>query len=236
MSFTCDGLVAFESGRCVFPSGNPDWQPRCNAAYARALAADWDGEHVCVFGFEMAGGRRVGNATVGGRPLIQGADDPRPGNYVSATAMRVKDAPPQTQRRYVDSRRIPFFVLPGALRTQIGASVGARGSVGIVARAQSGRTVSAVAADLGPSWQLGEGSIALHRAVGSDPMIVRDGVERAKRNILDDVTYVVFPDVTVEGVVDADAFGGAIDAAAQNAFAAWGGAEKLNACVVAASR
>lgn len=232
LSFTCDGLVAFEDGACVFPGpSNPDWQSKCNDAYSRAIDSDWEGEHVCVFGFEMSGGRRVGNSTVGGRPLVQGADDPAPGNYVSATTMRIPGAPAGTQRRYVNSRKIPFFVLSGQLRALMSATIGDVASVGVAYRPQTESTVHAVIADQGPSWQMGEGSIALHEALGNDPMIVRNGVARAKRNITDDVVYLVFPQTTIEGDTDASVFRSRVDNAAGNAFVNWGGRERLKQCV-----
>ena len=229
LSYACDGAVAYEDGGCVYP-GAANWQPKCNAAFARAKAQAWNGDFMCVFGWEMAGGRRVGNATVGGAPLIQQWGDPAPGNYVSSTRMTIAGAPPGSQRRYVNSREIPFFVLSGKLKSLTGATIGLSGSVGAVYRPSTGALAFAVAADQGPNWQIGEGSIALHRALGSEPITRINGVERAKRNITDDVVYLVFPDAVTPAKLDAAAFNSDIEARAKAAFELWGGLEKLKAC------
>lgn len=229
LSYACDGAVAYEDGRCVYP-GAAGWQSKCNAAFARAKAEMWNGDFMCVFGWEMAGGRRVGNAIVGGAPLIQQWGDPAPGNYVSATRMTVAGAPAGTQRRYVDSRVIPFFVLSSRLKSLTGSTIGVAGSVGVVYRPSTGALAYAIAADQGPDWQIGEGSIALHRALGSEPIIEINAVDRAKRNITDDVVYLVFPDATTPAKLDADAFKSDIEARAKAAFEAWGGLDKLKSC------
>ncbi len=230
LSFACDGAVAFEDGRCVYP-GAANWQSKCNAAFARAKAQAWNGDFMCVFGWEMAGGRRVNNATVGGAPLIQQRGDPAPGNYVSSTRMTIAGAPARTQRRYVNSRAIPFFVLSSRLKTLTGATIGVAGSVGVVYRPSTGAIAYAIAADQGPGWQIGEGSIALHRALGSEPITRMDGVDRAKRNISDDVVYLIFPGAVVPAKLDSGAFVADIEARAKAAFKAWGGPDKLKACV-----
>jgi hypothetical protein len=229
LSYTCDGAVAYESGRCVYP-GAADWQPKCNAAFARAKAETWNGDFMCVFGWEMEGGRRVGNSTVGGAPLIQQWGDPAPGNYVSSTRMTIAGAPAGTQRRYVDSRAVPFFVLSSRLKTLTGSTIGVAGSVGVVYRPSTGALAYAIAADQGPDWQIGEGSIALHRALGSEPITPIGGVDRAKRNITDDVVYLVFPNAIAPAKLDANAFKADIEARAKAAFEAWGGLDKLKSC------
>lgn len=230
LSYTCDGAVAFEAGQCVYP-GAANWQAKCNAAFSRAKAEAWNGDFLCVFGWEMAGGRRVGNATVGGAPLIQLSGDPAPGNYVSATRMTIAGAPAGSQRRYVDSRAIPFFVLSSRLKSLTGATIGVAGSVGVVYRPSTGAFAYAIAADQGPDWQIGEASIALHRALGSEPITRINGVDRAKRNITDDVVYLLFPDAVSPARLDPAAFKADIEARAKAAFEAWGGLDKLKSCV-----
>jgi hypothetical protein len=229
LSYTCDGAVAFENERCVYPAA-ADWQPKCRAAFARAKAEAWNGDFMCVFGWEMAGGRRVGDAIVGGAPVVQQWGDPAPGNYVSSTRMTIAGAPAGTQRRYVDSRVIPFFVLSSRLKTLMGSTIGVAGSVGAVYRPSTGALAYAIAADQGPDWQIGEGSIALHRALGSEPIAPIGGVDRAKRNITDDVVYLVFPNAIAPATLDANAFKADIEARAKAAFEAWGGVDKLRAC------
>lgn len=48
--------------------------------------------------------------------------------------------------------------------------------------------------DLGPNRKLGEGSVALHQALGNDPFVERFGKRRARKGIGGhDVFYVLFP-------------------------------------------
>lgn len=239
LSFTCDGAVAFEQGanggRCVFP-GEADWQDKCNAAYRASLDNNWNAPRMCVFGFDMEGGT-IDDAgrVIGGQPLIQGLDDPMPGNYISATSMRIEQATAGTQRRYVNSNEIPFIVLPPWLILATGTSIDVKGPVAYVVRPETGDEAFAIVADRGPSAKLGEGSIALHRALGSEPVIKwrLSGIDRAKRSINDDVVYLMFPSTTVSGSIDHDTFRERIDAAAGDAFSNWGGKARLAKCLEA---
>lgn len=227
LSYTCDGVVAYENRECIYP-GQSRWQDRCLAAFRSWKADGYRGERVCAFGFQVLGGRRVDNATVGGEPTIQGPNDPIPGNFVSETSMNIPGHPRESQRRYVNSREIPFVVLSRKVRRMIGASLG---DVVVVHRPKTGKTVYAVFADSGPSWGLGEGSIALHNAVGNNPIYRRSGVDRAKRNVTDDVVYLVFPNSTVRPTADHAEFRLRIESAVDGRFAAWGGLDRLNVCL-----
>ena len=81
----------------------------------------------------------------------------------------------------MDSEKIPFIVLPGDVARMAGARVG---DFAIVRNLRNGRDSAAIFADLGPG--LGEGSIALARALGINPDARRGGTYRG-------VLYVVFP-------------------------------------------
>lgn len=61
----------------------------------------------------------------------------------------------------IDSDRIPYFVLPGAFASAHHIRLG-----DIAAVIHNSRLAFAVFADHGPSWKIGEGSIALHRLLG----------------------------------------------------------------------
>ncbi len=68
----------------------------------------------------------------------------------------------------VDSNAVPFFVLPGGFYKPHGIRLGD------VAAVIFGDWIEyAVFADVGPSSKLGEGSIALHRSLGHEP--IRNG-------------------------------------------------------------
>lgn len=227
LSYTCDGVVAFEHGRCVFP-GQSGWERRCIEAYRTWKASGYHGDHVCAFGFQVVGGRRVGSTIVGGRPTIQGPTNPSPGNFVSETSLNIPGHSRDSQRRYINSREIPFIVLSRKVRRMIGASLG---DVAVVHRPKTGKTVYAVFADTGPSWGLGEGSIALHNAVGNNPIDRRNGVDRAKRGVIDDVIYLVFPESRVQPTADHTEFRRRIEITARDRFKSWGGNELLSACL-----
>lgn len=226
LSYTCDGAVAYEDGRCVFP-GHVNWQQKCVRAYRAWRDSNFTGEHMCVFGFQVQGGRSAGNARVGGVPTIQDENDPIPGNYVSETAMNIPGFPPESQRHYVNSREIPFVVLSRKAAGLIGATLG---DVAVVYRPLAGQTEFAIFADIGPSWGLGEGSVALHMALGNNPIVERAGVERAKKWIGDEVWYLVFPNSEVQPTANHSVFRERIDEVAAQRFKTWGGASRLRAC------
>ncbi len=122
-----------------------------------------------------------GLATKNGEPVVQGASDPYPGYYVSTTALENKRYATTDPRRYVDSGKVPYVVLPPALLKEARL-----GDFAAVINESNGRVAYAQVADIGPKDKLGEGSIALADALGvkSDPK--RGGARSGIR-------YVVFP-------------------------------------------
>lgn len=104
-----------------------------------------------------------------GEPVIQGSEDPAPGYYVSTTALVDHSQPEGSPRRYVDSNRIPYLSIPPELH-----AIGVR--MGDVARVDyRGQWSPAVVADVGPRGKIGEGSIALARALGLNSSAVYGG-------------------------------------------------------------
>jgi hypothetical protein len=149
-----------------------------------------------------------------GDPVLQGQNDPAPGFYVSQTALVYRERPRQTDpRRYVDATRIPYIVLP----PQVPQSIGARlGDFAFVWNRRNGKRAHAIFADVGPANAIGEGSIALARALGmpSDP---RAGGQNG------DVVYLVFPRTgNRNGRPRTE-----IVAGARAALRAWGGLRRL---------
>lgn len=98
-----------------------------------------------------------------GKPYVQRASDPAPGYYVSTTALTNPGYAVRDPRRYVDSEKVPFIVIPGGITW---AKLGQKARV-----TYGGKTVDAIVADIGPAAKIGEGSIALANALGipSDP-------------------------------------------------------------------
>ncbi len=143
-----------------------------------------------------------------GTPYIQGSSDPCPGYYVSMTALQDKRWPANSPRRYVDSNSVPYIVVPPDL-IAMGVHIG---DIGFV---RCGKFSSpGIVADIGPAHHLGEGSIALARALGL-PASPRHG------GIGSGVDWVVFPNTAstprwVRPVNDAIPV-----------YASWGGDSKL---------
>lgn len=85
-----------------------------------------------------------------------------------------------------------------------------------------------VIVDTGPRNKLGEGSVALHQALGNDPFMLRFGVRRARKGIGDrDVVYLLFPRTAQAGHKLDTA---AIDRLAGAQLQAFGGIERLKEC------
>jgi len=157
------------------------------------------------------------NGRRSGHPVVQGESDPAPGYYVSTTALCDSDNPnPRDPHKYVDAANIPYVVLhPRALRH-------ARlGDFATVANLQNGRISPALVADhSAPDLPLGEGSIALARALGVDAS-PRDGGEA------DGIVYLIYPGSgngrpqPLENIV----------MRSKQLFEAWGGLSRLRACL-----
>lgn len=99
-----------------------------------------------------------------GIPIIQGKDDPYPGYYVSTTALKNPRFKHGDPRREIDSEKVPFIVVPSPLVKKVKGVV--LGSQARITNTQTGNSVMAVVADIGPAKHLGEASIAAAVALG----------------------------------------------------------------------
>jgi hypothetical protein len=151
------------------------------------------------------------NAKRSGKPVLQVSTDPAPGFYVSGTSLQDATKKNNDPTRYVNSEEIPFFVLPGDSR--IPATMG---DFGYVVNMDTAMSSGCIFADVGPDKQIGEGSIALAKAVGipSDPK--GEGTN-------DKMIYVVFTDTSMGWPVDKEY----IDSHSNTLFEQWGGMERL---------
>jgi hypothetical protein len=151
--------------------------------------------------------------TQGGVPVVQRAGDPAPGFYVSMTALANPAREERDQRRYVNASRVPYLVLPPTAHGWGGARLG---DIAAVGNRRTGRIAFAIFADIGPAEKIGEGSIALARAL-KIPSSPKTGGQSG------DIAYVVF----------AGSGNGkprtrkTIDALGTDLLEAWGGAERL---------
>ena len=133
-----------------------------------------------------------------GTPIVQGAGDPCPGAYLSATSLHLlgpdgKSLPKSSPFRYVDSATVPFIVVPPTIiRGVAGVVLGCRATV---TNTKNGKSVDAVVADVGPSNKIGEVSLACANAIG---IPAGDGATHpANSGGVDEhiIHYQLFPDV-----------------------------------------
>ena len=157
------------------------------------------------------------NGKPNGHPVVQGKSDPAPGYYVSTTALYDPDNPNlRDPRRYVDAVKIPYVVLhPKALKHA------RMGDFATVVNLQNGKISAAIVADESAAdLPVGEGSIALAKALGIDADPRRGGQGA-------NITYVIYPG---SGNGKPRSFE-EIAVRSKQLFEAWGGPSRLTACV-----
>lgn len=89
-------------------------------------------------------------------PIIQGANDPAPGFYISPTAFSDRTRPLHDPRRYIDSETVPYIAIPPDLVRLAGVKLGDLAMV-----LYNGVQCGAICADIGPRTRIGEGSVFL---------------------------------------------------------------------------
>ncbi len=195
------------------------WKPKCLPEFNQAKAEGFGGPTKICF-FAMA-------ADAHGVPIIQGDTDPKPGYFVSTTALKQPGEHIQTQQAQLDSNTIPFAVIPGTWHRS-GKPGPKLGDLGVAYRRSNGKMAFFVVGDTGPSKKLGEGSVALHHALGNDPFMMRSGVRRARKGIGgQDVVYLMFPGSAQTGQKFSTTM---IELSADKQLQAFGGIERLKAC------
>lgn len=103
------------------------------------------------------------NGMSSGTPIIQSPSEPAPGFYVSTTALVDRARKNANPARYVNSGQVPYIVLP--LRPKFHAAQ-TLGDMAMIFNNATGKSSWAIYADIGPTNQLGEGSMALAEALG----------------------------------------------------------------------
>ncbi len=101
------------------------------------------------------------NESGNGNPLIQNEKDPAPGYYISTTSLIDARFSYRDPARYVDARKIPYFVLPEQL-----VGLVTLGDIAWIFNAENKLNCFAVFADVGPD--VGEGSMVLAGNLGID--------------------------------------------------------------------
>lgn len=159
-------------------------------------------------------------------PVVQSTGD-YAGFFVSATSLANREFKADDQRRYLDSRVVPFLVLPrsSAFQSQGGARLG---DLAFVIDPETQRYTFAVVGDIGPKRKLGEASIALAATIKGkqiDPKALT-GKEVRQLVVPQKVVTLLFPGTSVEPPYDA----GQIAAAAFSAIERFGDFDLLRQC------
>jgi Fungal chitosanase of glycosyl hydrolase group 75 len=145
-----------------------------------------------------------------GKPYVQSKDDMAPGFYVSTTALEDNTISGNKQARYVNSGKIPFIVLPSKPKFSPQQQLG---DLAMCFNTQSGKQSWAIYADIGPSNQIGEGSMALSAALGLSDSPKTGGTGK------EIIAMVYWPGSRVGWPRSAEE----LSAKAQELFKAWGG-------------
>ncbi len=198
--------------------------------FKRIGEAGWRDPSVGVirwFGILGRGSVRIGDNNVKSVEPVELAGSP--GFYVSPTSLVDPSFAEDDQRRYPDPLLVPGGVIPAAASLEsLGVKLGTFGVAADVRRANA-EPVPFIVNDFGP--RIGEGTVALARLVAGRP--IKPDITRAERFVgvvdTDSIVWVFFG-----GAALAPPFGAErVTSGANAAFAAWGGAERLRACVTA---
>jgi Fungal chitosanase of glycosyl hydrolase group 75 len=216
LSRTCDGVFGIVNGTPVTQKTDPaHWQQICQHAWATATSTG-----------NYSGVKIVGFLTDRhGVPSIQGPSDPLPGvAYITTTAMPIPGTKAGTQRHYVDAAQIPYIVLSPALAKAFHVSYG---DVAAVYRPRTHRVAYGIYAEC---CSPGEGSVRLHQDIGNDPIVLEQGIRRAKAGIGDRIVTVVFPGRHTQGTTNFETWRAEINGVGEAALNRWGGLERLQTC------
>lgn len=119
-----------------------------------------------------------------GNPYIQKASDPAPGFYVSTTALQDGAFSASDPRKYVHSGKTPFIVLPSKPKFSDKQTLG---DLAMCFNNATSNWSWAIYADIGPSNQIGEGSMALAEALGLSDSPKTGGTSK------EDIAMIYFP-------------------------------------------
>jgi hypothetical protein len=216
LSYTCDGVFAVVDGVAhTQKNDRANWQRLCQSHWAEAQRTG-DYSKVKIVGFAK---------TAAGVPLIQGAGDPLPVQaFVTTTSLTIPNTPPNAQRHYVNASEIPYVVLSADYARANGLRPA---DLVAVYRPKTGALAYAV---YGDCCSLGEGSVRLHNDLGNDPIVVREGVRRAKQGIGDRVVFVALKGARTQPTLDAGAWRMEIKTKGAAALSVLGGLPAVKTC------
>ena len=207
-----EGGVLFTAGMTIDADGAPNaYAPHNRGLDYTANARGWKGWVALVTDQK-------------GHPILQKRGRYR-GYYVSTTSLQhesVSDL--KNPKRYIDATRVPYIALPPDFSKAFNISLG---DLALVRNKASGRTAYAVFADVGPKGRIGEGSIALAKALGIPSNPRHDSV-------VDGVMYLVFPGSALPAGKRISAR--SVRASAAKLYHLWGGSQRLHNCATTGNR
>lgn len=161
--------VFYKPGKLEFTSGfmiDCDGSPRAYNPHNTGLDDNQNAKD---------GDKWVGVATKNGVPYIQDQNDPAPGYYVSTTAYQLKQYHASSPDRYLDSEKIPYFVLPPQIIMAVPEIV--LGSNFWITNLRNEKFTNGIIADVGPRKKLGEGSMKCAETLSINPNPKNGGEE-----------------------------------------------------------
>lgn len=152
---------------------------------------------------------------------------PYAGFFVSQTWLATPGGSSLSSATYVDATQVPYIVFPGTDFAQI-KGTGWKGDVGFAINLGNGTRTSFVVADQGggSEAELGEGSIALFKALGATTVNARTGAGAPEGLVL----YVVFPGSRKQSSSLWPRTNSDIETLALRLLETIGGADALEAC------
>jgi Fungal chitosanase of glycosyl hydrolase group 75 len=201
-----DGGVLFSAGMTIDADGAPNaYGPHNRGLDYTANARNSQGWAALV-------------TNENGRPVIQ-KRGPYRGYYVSTTSLQQSNVSDlRSPKRYIDATKVPYVALPQDFARAFDIHLG---DLAVVVNRANGRTAYAIFADVGPRGRIGEGSIALAKALDmpADPR---------HSSVSGGVIYLIFPgsELPADGRVTARN----VRSSAGRLFRRWGGREKLLSC------
>ncbi|MDX9975683.1 MAG: glycoside hydrolase family 75 protein, partial [FCB group bacterium] len=136
------------------------WKANCLPEFNTAKAEGFEGPtRIKWFGMATEDGKPFG------KPVIQTDGDPNPGYFVSTTALQQPGLNSKTPQAQLNSNEVPFIVIP--VKWNRSSEPGVKlGDFAAVLRLSNEKMAYAIVGDTGPNAKLGEGSVALHQALG----------------------------------------------------------------------
>jgi hypothetical protein len=108
------------------------------------------------------------------------------------------------QRRFLDSEKVPYYVLPGRKESALYKRFGVKlGDIAVISYKDT--YCYAIYGDVGPSKKFGEASLLVADQLGFNPYSSVRGKRRVTRGISEGVSYLIFPNSAVKNLTPEDA-------------------------------